>query len=790
MFMMRNRTGLLAAAATAILLAACAAGSADGTAGGGTGAGAAGGLGMDTAVNQGINDTGTYTEEDTGGDMNASTMPDGSTMPSGSTPPSKDRRVSLSWSTAESILEQVHDPVFPDLRVDVTDYGAVPDDGILDTEAIQEAIDYVSCQGGGTVAVPGGSYDTGALVLKENVNLHLESEDTVLRFTRDIIPENYPLVLAYYEGAPCYNWSPLIYAYEQDNIAVTGKGCLDGQADQDTWWGWYGDTHMGQDYARPSSSDVGILRRMTDDGVDIRKRVFGEGHFLRPNFIQVIGCENVLVEGISIKNPPMWGVNPVLCTNVTVRGIEVSGEFNNNDGCNPENCNFVLIEECRFQVGGDGVAVKSGRNRDGWELKEMDRPARNMVIRGNEFAAGTSGIAFGSEMSGDIRDIYADNNRFGTQSLDYAIRFKSNAARGGVVERIYIRGSRASDIRYVSIHATMLYDEGWMGNYMPEYRDIRIEDFMARGGIYGIFMEAFDEVPITGLELVDVDIRDVDHEVRARNWKAPLLEQVHINGHAYPRPVDIRAEGTFMAGGTVRAAGELLGAGSGGLSYEWYLTDRQHGAQMDGHVADGPETGNAGARSPSSAGRGRTLEITDGMQGKYLVLTARDSYGNKTESMAYRVLTRDESGRFKDETVRGALSRGYVDAGRLNPDRPVTKKECAGILSAFWGPEAGKVLSVLEEQGIQMDTDEPVARDEMGQIALLACGIPYEELMIVRPGYEDTGDIRPGLRSSVGVSSYLGFVGAKDGGFYRPQDTATQQELIDCVMAISDFNRR
>ncbi len=782
MFMVRKRTGLLAAAAISILLTACAAGRAEESAGREQDVDVTGSWETDGARNPEPENAGIYMGQNTGGGGSGSTMSSGSQA-------FRTQRTSPDWSTAESILEQIRDPVFPDLRVDVTDYGAVPDDGLLDTNAIQAAIDHVSAQGGGVVAVPEGSFDTGAIVLKENVNLHLESENTVLCFTRDIIPENYPLVLAYYEGAPCYNWSPLIYAYEQDNIAVTGKGRLDGQADQDTWWSWYGDTYIGQDYTRPSSSDVGLLRRMTDDGVDVRKRVFGEGHFLRPNFIQVIGCENVLIEGISIKNSPMWGVNPVLCTNVTVRGISVDGKFNNNDGCNPENCNYVLIEDSRFEVGGDGVAVKSGRNRDGWELKEAGWSAQNMVIRGNEFAAGTSGIAFGSEMSGDIRDIYADHNRFGAQSLDYAIRFKSNAARGGVVERIYIRGSQASNIRYVPIHATMLYDEGWMGSYLPEYRDIRIEDFTARGGVYGIFMETFDQVPITGLELVNVDIRDVDHEVRARNWKDPILEQVRINGNAYPRPMDVRAEGIFMAGETVRAAGELLGDDTGGLSYEWKLTEQPHEEQLDDYDADGAEAGNTDTQS-SLAGYGKTLKITDDMQGKYLVLTARDPYGNRAQSMAYRVLTKEEQEQFKDGTVRGALSRGYVDACRLKPDQPVTMKECAEILSAFWGPEAGKVKSVLEEQGIELDTEKTVARDEMGQIALLACGIPYEELMIVRPDYEDAGDIRPGLRSSVGVSSYLGFVGAKEGKYYRPKDTATQQELVDCVMAISDFNRR
>lgn len=747
----------MAATAAALLISACGAGNAENMAD------------RARAGNQEADGSGTSAEEYTG---HSGIPADGSMAASGGLAASGSAGLQrpgtpLSWDTAESILEKIHDPVFPDFKADVTDYGAVPDDGDLDTKAIQAAIDQVSSQGGGMVVVPEGVFDTGAIVLKENVNLHLESENTVLRFTRDIIPENYPLVFAYYEGAPCYNWSPLIYAYEQNNIAVTGKGRLDGQADQDTWWSWYGDTHIGQDYTRPSSSDVGILRRMTDDGVEVRKRVFGEGHFLRPNFIQVIGCDNVLIEGVTIKNSPMWGVNPVLCTNVTVRGIEVIGRFNNNDGCNPENSSYVLIEDCRFLVGGDGVAIKSGRNRDGWELKEMGRPAENIVIRGNEFAEGASGLAFGSEMSGDIREIYADNNRFGTKSLDYAVRFKSNAARGGVVERVYIRGSRASNIRYVPIHATMLYDEGWMGSHLPEYRDIRIEDFTASGGVYGIFMESFDQTPIAGLELVDVDIRDVDHEVRIRNWKEPVFEQVSINGHSYPRPVDIRAEGSFLVGETIRAAGELPGGDRNGLTYEWSLMDQ-----------------------PYSAGSGNMLTITDDMEGKELVLTARGPNGNEASSMVYRILTEDETEHFVDKTVRAALSRGYVEAGWLNLDQAVTKKECAGVLSAFWGQEAEQILQILEEQGIQMNTDEPVARDEMGQIALLACGIPYEELMIVRPEYKDAGDIRPDCRSSVGVSSYLGFVKAKDGEYYRPGDLLTQQELIECVMAISEFNRR
>lgn len=708
-------------------------------------------------------------------------------------------RQSLSWDAAEHILAQINVPAFPEQCVDVTDCGAVADDGILDTKAIQDAIDRVSAMGGGTVLVPPGTYDTGAITLKANVNLHLESKDTVLRFTREIVEENYPLVLAYYEGAPCYNWSPLIYAYEQDNIAITGEGRLDGQADRDTWWSWYGDENAGQDYVRPLSSDVGILRRMTDDGVDVKKRIFGEGHFLRPNFIQVIGCDNVLIEGISIENSPMWGVNPVLCTNVTVRSVEVSGEFNNNDGCNPENCSYVLIEQCRFNVGGDGIAVKSGRNRDGWELKELGMPAQNMVIRDNEFVSGASGIAFGSEMSGDIRNIYADGNVFGARSLDYAIRFKSNAARGGVVENIYIRRSQASNIRYVSIHATMLYDEGWMGNYFPEYKNIRIEDFKGDGGVYGIFMDAFEQSPIRGLELADVDIQNVGCEIRVRNWENPVLENVTLNGHTYPRPMDIRAEGDFAVGETVRAAGELPGQSTEDMSFRWMLScerggdkgggDERAGDRRAGNGHDGDDRGGSD-RAMQVAGTGRELNITPEMGGRYLMLSARDASGNESTSMVYRILDETECAAVEDKTARAAISRGYADMEMPEPDAPVTRRQCREMLTRFWSLEEEPIWQELKAQGAPENSEEPVARDEMGRIALLSCGIPYEELMIVQPEYEDAGKIRPEYRFSVGVSSYLGFVGAKEGNNYRPADNLTQRELLACVMAISDFNLR
>ena len=259
----------------------------------------------------------------------------------------------LSWDMAEEILTHISDPVFPAYTVNVQDYGAVPNDGKLDTAAIQRAIDETSAHGGGTVVIPSGVYDVGAITLKSNVNLHLESKDTVLRFTRDITPANYPLVFAHYEGSKLYNWSPLIYAYQQENIALTGKGTLDGQADKNNWWNWSRTVNPDGTITKPGNNDVKLLRKMTDNGTPAEERIFGEGHYLRPNFYQPIECTNVLIEGVTIANSPMWELNPVLCTNFTARGVTIDTHGYNNDGCDPENCNYVLIENCFFNTGDD-----------------------------------------------------------------------------------------------------------------------------------------------------------------------------------------------------------------------------------------------------------------------------------------------------------------------------------------------------------------------------------------------------------------------------------------------------
>ena len=525
----------------------------------------------------------------------------------------------LSWDMAEEILTHISDPEFPDYEVSVLDYGAVPDDGKLDTKAIQSAIDETSEKGGGKVIIPSGSYDTGAITLKSNVNLCLEAEDTIVKFTKDITHENYPLVFAHYEGSKLYNWSPFIYAYQQENIAVTGKGTLDGQADKDTWWNWSRTYNEDGTTSNPSSADAKELRKMTDEGVPAEDRVFGEGHYLRPNFYQPIECTNVLIEGVTILNSPMWELNPVLCTNFTARGVHIDTHGYNNDGCDPENCNYVLIEDCYFNTGDDCIAVKAGRNRDGRELGEAGFPTQNLIIRNNVFADGHGGIACGSEMSGGIKNLFADNNTFDSPNLNYALRFKTNAERGGAIENVYLRNSKVKSVGNAVVHATMLYDVGRDGDYLPQFKNITIENLTSSGGEYGIFMEAFDEVPITGLVLKNVNISDVGTDIRALNWEDPILENVTINGQTYPRPVETKMTGIPVPGAKVEGSSVLLGGDSSDLTYEWQMADS----------ADG---------TFETVGTGKVFEVPADAAGKYITLTASDKEGNKQTSMAYKVL--------------------------------------------------------------------------------------------------------------------------------------------------------
>jgi polygalacturonase len=389
------------------------------------------------------------------------------------------------WAKVPEILARIHPPTFPNQDFNITGYGA-KGDGVTDcTEAFRRAIQECFNADGGRVVVPPGVFLTGAIHLKSNVNLYLAKGATI-RFSTE--PKKYlPVVFTRYECTEVMNYSPLIYAFEQENIAITGEGTLDGQGD--AWHSW------------KSKADANKLVKMGEDGVPVAQRVFGEGHFLRPNFVQPMRCKNVLIEGVRIINSPMWVLHPLYSTNVTVRGVTVDTTGPNTDGCDPDSCSDVWIKDCKFSDGDDCIAVKSGRDADG---RRVNIPCQNLVIQNCTFAAGHGGVALGSETAGGLRWLFAENCQFDSPDLDMAMRFKTNPARGGYIENIYLRNCTVKTAKF-GIHMTQRYGSSgaMQGSERPPIKDIDIRD-CTFGTLTKapIFIEGYD----SSLKITDVTI--------------------------------------------------------------------------------------------------------------------------------------------------------------------------------------------------------------------------------------------------------------------------------------------
>jgi polygalacturonase len=411
------------------------------------------------------------------------------------------------WGEYHRIRARIQPPQFPNQDFPVTSYGANPGSGGDATAAIAAAIHACHAAGGGRVLVPTGELLTGPIVLRSNVNLHL-AEGAVLKFSTD--PARYPLVFTRWEGIECMNFSPLIYAFEQTNVAITGKGTLDGQAERDNWWDWKlthwkePGTEPVEDKQRP---DARALIRMGERGVPVSERVFGLGHKLRPSFFQPYRCKNVLIEGVTIVRSPFWEVHPVLCENVTVRGVSISSHGPNNDGCDPESCKDVLIEGCTFDVGDDCIAIKSGKNEDG---RRVDVPSENIIVRACTMKDGHGGVVLGSECSGHIRNVFVEDCVMDSPNLDRMLRFKNNAVRGGVLENVFVRNLRVGRVGEAILTIDLLYEEGANGRYLPVVRNVHIERVTATGAPRVMYVVGFEGAVVDGIQFRDCVFKGVE----------------------------------------------------------------------------------------------------------------------------------------------------------------------------------------------------------------------------------------------------------------------------------------
>lgn len=414
------------------------------------------------------------------------------------------------WDDVPAILAKIVAPAFPDKDFPITDFGATDKNA---KPAIDKAIEACHEAGGGRVLIPAGDWFVkGPIHLKSNVNLNL-AKDATVRFSTDTA--DFPVVFTRFESTEVMNYSPLLYAFEQENIAITGEGVFDGQGSYDNWWGM-----------KNQKADVTALREMGNKGVPVEERVFGPGHRLRPNFVQPYRCKNILIEGVTFKDSPMWFINPVLCTNVTVGGVTTVGHGPNNDGCNPECTKYVLIEDCYFNTGDDCIAIKSGRDADG---RRVNVPSENIVIRNCEMKDGHGGVVMGSEMTGGIRNVFAENCKMDSPDLERALRIKSNSWRGGFAENVYFRNVEVGQVSDAIFRINMYYAKDRGENY-PHISNINMENVTVKKAPVALYLHGVPQLPINGVTIRNCKFDGVKNPDVLCNVEGLTILGTKING--------------------------------------------------------------------------------------------------------------------------------------------------------------------------------------------------------------------------------------------------------------------
>jgi polygalacturonase len=408
-------------------------------------------------------------------------------------------------------VPEVKPPSFPDRVFDVRNFGAVDDGLTLNTEAFREAIKTCYEKGGGVVCIPAGTWLTGPIHLRSNVNLHLEKGALVRFSTR--FADYLPVVFTRWEGVECYNYSPLIYARDCENVAVSGEGILDGQGE--AWWHW----------KKLQQAAAKTLYDAEFEGVPVERRVYGtEEAALRPQFLQTVHCRNVLVQGVTFVNGPMWTVHPVYCEKVLVQGITVRSEGPNTDGFNPDSCRDVVVEDCSFHTGDDCIAVNSGMNEDGWRV---GRPCQNIVIRDCTMSEGHGAVAIGSGMSGGVRNVYVHDCR--VTGGDQGIRLKSMRGRGGFVENVHVEKIHMAGLRQEAIVLNMFYGSSTAASKSdaaPAFRNIHIRDVTCEHAGVAIALQGLPEQPIEQVVLEDLRLNAVEG-IRCEDIEDLALNNVH-----------------------------------------------------------------------------------------------------------------------------------------------------------------------------------------------------------------------------------------------------------------------
>jgi polygalacturonase len=416
----------------------------------------------------------------------------------------------------------------------VLKYGAKNDSSKLATQAIKKAIDAASKAGGGTVYFPAGKYLTGSIHLKSNITIFIDA-GAELHFS-DNFDDYLPMVKSRYEGVDVTSFSPLFYAYEAENIAIIGRGIIDGHGKK--WW----DFVEGYKADQPRSKWQYMFDELNKNILlpDEPKQM--TRGFLRPPFIQTMYCKNVLIQGITIRNSPFWTVNPEFCENVTIHAVTINNPARfapNTDGINPESCKNVRISDCHISVGDDCITIKSGKDGPG---RKMAVPAENYTITNCTMLSGHGGVVIGSEMSGDVRKITISNCVF--DGTDRGLRIKSARGRGGVVEEIRVDNIIMKNIKQQAIVLDLQYAKTSVepvSERTPRFRNIHFSNITASQVNQAAFLNGLEEMPIENITFNDInmeaktgfDIRNANriefHNVEVNTEIGPSIKADRVN---------------------------------------------------------------------------------------------------------------------------------------------------------------------------------------------------------------------------------------------------------------------
>ena len=432
-------------------------------------------------------------------------------------------------------MPEVRAPKFPDRQVNLRDFGAIGDGIALNTEAFAKAIDALSQQGGGRLVVPAGVWHTGPITLKSNIDLHLEVGAIIL-FAAD--ESLYPLISTSFEGLDTRRCQSPLSAVGCENIAVTGRGVIDGNGQ---YWRpvkrskmtssqWKevvsrpGGVSVRGDYWVPSqgyanaekNANMNVPKATTDEEWNAVKR------FLRPVMISLVKCKNVLLQGVIFQNSPAWNIHPLMCENIILDDVLARNPAyaQNGDALDLESCKNALIVNSKFDAGDDGICIKSGKDADG---RRRGIPCENVVVDGCTVFAGHGGFVVGSEMSGGVKNILVKDCQF--LGTDVGLRFKSTRGRGGIVENIFIHNVSMTDIKTDAITFNMYYGGKSVAEMLadgdnpdtstkvpvteetPIFRNIDIQDVVCNGAGRAMEFNGLPEMPIQNINLKNIVIK-------------------------------------------------------------------------------------------------------------------------------------------------------------------------------------------------------------------------------------------------------------------------------------------